>query len=60
MRYNYSKNAFYILMDVVEFKVIIDPDDKLSKSMFEQDKMSDDMLRNIEKLSEFKWSSKNL
>jgi len=47
-------------MDVVEFKVIIDPDDKLSKSMFEQDKMSDDMLRNIEKLSEFKWSSKNL
>jgi len=47
-------------MDVVEFKVIIDPDDKLSKSMFEQDKMTEDMLSHIEKLSEFKWSSKNL
>lgn len=47
-------------MDVVEFKVIIDPDDKLSKSMFEQDKISEEMVKNIEKLSEFKWSSKNL
>jgi hypothetical protein len=47
-------------MDVVEFKVIIDPDDKITKAMFENDKLSEEMLKYIEKLSEFKWSSKNL
>lgn len=49
MKNHQSKNLFQIILDVVEYKVIIDSDDKMSGQKFEGITIPD-----------FKWSSKLL
>lgn len=57
MRNHQNKNLFQIILDVVEYKVIIDPDDKMAGQMLID---SDDKMSEKNKIPDLKWSSKLL